>query len=376
MKIIAEAGVNHNGSLETAMKMVDAAASAGADYIKFQTFHTDALVTAICEAADYQKENAGARKQEDMLKDLELTYNDFKKLKDYCKKKGIGFLSTAFDEESVDFISSLQPDYMKVPSGELTNLPFLRKIASTGIPVIISTGMATPEEIGKALMPFRKAGYGNDEIVLLHCTTQYPAPMEDVNLQAMKTVSENFGLPAGYSDHTLGIEIPIAAAALGATVIEKHFTLDRDMEGPDHKASLEPEELTSMVKAIRNITLALGNGVKEVKDSERSNIMAARRSIVAKRPIKKGELIEEDDICTKRPATGLSPMLWDKVIGSRAIKDYAPDDLIELSEEGWASGMLGSIKGGVLGGLEGLRESMGELKDGVIETLTGKKSEE
>lgn len=330
MKIIAEAGVNHNGSLETAMKMIDAAVEAEADYIKFQTFHTEALVTALCEAADYQKENAGANSQEEMLKNLELGYNDFRDLKNYCDKKGIGFLSTAFDEDSIDFIASLHPDYMKVPSGELTNLPFLRKMASTGIPVIISTGMATPEEIAKALAPFRKAGYEANDIVLLHCTTQYPTPMEDVNLLAMKTVSDSFGLRSGYSDHTLGIEIPIAAASLGASVIEKHFTLSREMEGPDHKASLEPEELAAMVKAVKNIKKALGNGVKEVKESERANISAARRSIVAARPITKGQIIKEEDICAKRPATGLSPMLWDKVVGSKAKRDFDTDEQIEI----------------------------------------------
>lgn len=330
MKIIAEAGVNHNGSIDTAMKMVDAAVEAGADYIKFQTFHTEALVTALCDAADYQKENAGATSQEEMLKKLELDYKDFKKIKEYCDKKGIGFLSTAFDEESIDFISSLNPDFMKVPSGELTNLPFLRKMASTGIPVIISTGMATPEEIVKALQPFRKAGYNSNDIILLHCTTQYPTPMEDVNLLAMKTVSENFGHPSGYSDHTMGIEIPIAAATLGASVIEKHFTLDRNMEGPDHKASLEPSELSDMVKSVKNILLALGNGVKEVKDSEKPNITAARRSIVAARHIPKGKVITEEDIISKRPATGLSPMLWDKVVGSKAVKDFEPDELIVI----------------------------------------------
>ena len=330
MKIIAEAGVNHNGSLETAMKMVDAAVDAGADYIKFQTFHTDSLVTTQCEAAEYQKENAGVKSQEKMLRDLELGYEDFKQLKDYCDKKGIGFLSTPFDDDSIDFVASLKPDYMKVPSGELTDLPFLRKMAKTRIPVIISTGMATPEEIAKALAPFRKEGYGNEDMVLLHCTTQYPAPMEDVNLLAMKTVSESFGLPSGYSDHTMGIEIPIAAATLGASVIEKHFTLDRNLEGPDHKASLEPDELKEMVKAIRNIGKALGNGVKEVKDSERQNITAARKSIVAAKPISKGSVIKEDDICAKRPATGISPMLWDKVVGSTAKRDFSPDELIEI----------------------------------------------
>ena len=241
MKIIAEAGVNHNGSVEIAMRMVDAAKEAGADYIKFQTFHAHSLVTANCEAASYQKENAGAHKQEEMLKNLELKYEDFYQLKEYCDKKGIGFISTPFDAESIDFIASLKPDFMKVPSGELTDLPFLRKMAATHIPVIISTGMATPEEIAKALQPFRKEGYMPEDIILLHCTTQYPTPMEDVNLLAMQTVSQNFGHPAGYSDHTLGIEIPIAAATLGAKVVEKHFTLDKNMEGPDHKASLEPD---------------------------------------------------------------------------------------------------------------------------------------
>lgn len=330
MKIIAEAGVNHNGSLDTAMKMIDAAVAAGADYIKFQTFHTEALVTALCETAEYQKENDGALSQEEMLKRLELGYEDFRKLKEYCDTKGIGFLSTAFDEESVDFIASLEPDFMKVPSGELTNLPFLRKVASKKIPVIISTGMATPEEIAKALVPFRKEGYSSEDMVLLHCTTQYPTPMEDVNLMAMKTVADSFGVPSGYSDHTMGIEIPIAAATLGASVIEKHFTLDRNMDGPDHKASLEPEELAAMVKAIENINKAMGNGVKEVKESERQNITAARRSIVAARPIAKGQTIREEDLCCKRPATGISPMLWDKVVGSTAKRAYAPDDLIEI----------------------------------------------
>lgn len=335
MKIIAEAGVNHNGSLDTAKKMVDAAKESGADYIKFQTFHAHSLVTADCEAADYQKENAGAESQKDMLKSLELSFDEFKQLKAYCDEKGIGFLSTPFDADSIDFIASLKPDYMKVPSGELTDLPFLRKMASTGIPVIISTGMATPEEIAKALKPFLKAGYGSDDIILLHCTTQYPTPMEDVNLLAMKTVAESFGHKAGYSDHTLGIEVPIGAATLGAAVVEKHFTLDRTMPGPDHKASLEPAELKKMVESIRNIEKALGNGVKEVKESERPNLIAARRSIVAKRDIKQGEVLTEDDICTKRPATGLNPMMWDKVIGTKAIRDFAKDEMIEIDNSGW-----------------------------------------
>lgn len=339
MKIIAEAGVNHNGSLEIAKKMVDAAKKAGADYIKFQTFHAHSLVIPQCEAAEYQKENAGETSQAEMLKKLELKFEDFRELKDYCDKKEIGFLSTPFDEDSIDFIASLKPDFMKVPSGELTDLPFLRKMAATHIPMIISTGMATPEEIAKALKPFQKEGYANEDIILLHCTTQYPTPMEDVNLLAMKTVSETFGHPSGYSDHTMGIEIPIAAATLGASVIEKHFTLDRNMEGPDHKASLEPDELAAMVKSIHNVLEALGNGIKEVKDSERPNIEAARRSIVAKRDIKEGDVITEEDICTKRPAKGMSPMLWDKVVGSKAIRDFKKDELIEIEEGGWKFGI-------------------------------------
>lgn len=330
MKIIAEAGVNHNGSLEIAKKMVDAAVEAGADYIKFQTFHAHSLVTPQCEVAEYQKENAGAETQKEMLENLELSESQFRELKAYCDEKGIGFLSTPFDEESIDFIASLNPDFMKVPSGEITNLPYLRKMASKGIPVIVSTGMSTPDEIAKALQPFRKAGYLKDDLILLHCTTQYPTPMEDVNLLAMKTVSESFGHPAGYSDHTMGIEIPIAAATLGACVIEKHFTLSRDMEGPDHKASLEPAELAEMVKCIRNILLAMGNGVKEVKESERPNLTAARRSIVAARRISRGEVITADAICAKRPATGISPMLWDKVLGSKATRDYEKDELLEV----------------------------------------------
>lgn len=372
MKIIAEAGINHNGSLETALKMVDAAKDAGADYIKFQTFHAHSLVNALAEASESNSE--ADKGGEDASKDLELNFEDFKKIKEYCDKKDIGFLSTPFNRDSISFIASLKPDYMKVPSGELTNLLFLRKMAETGIPMIISTGMATNEEIAKALAPFRKAGYTYDDIILLHSTTQYPTPMEDVNLRAMQTVSGNFGYPAGYSDHTLGIEIPIAAATLGASVVEKHFTLDKNMEGPDHKYSLEPEELKAMVTAIRNISKALGHGFKEVKESERQNIIAARRSIVAKRPIKKGQFITEDDLTTRRPATGLSPMLWDKVVGTKAIKDFDELEQIQLKQE--PTGMLSTLKEGMLSGFESLKEGMGGLKDGVMESFTGKKSED
>lgn len=328
--IIAEAGVNHNGSLPLAMEMVEKAAAFGADYIKFQTFRTDSLVTSDCKAAGYQTRNCSEESQMEMLRKLELSREDFLKIHEYCRRCGIGFLSTPFDFESISFIASLHPDFMKVPSGEITNLPYLRRMAATGIPMIISTGMSTAKEVEEALIPFREAGYGYDSMILLHCTTQYPTPPEDVNLLAMKSLSEEFGLRTGYSDHTAGIEIPIAAAALGAVVIEKHFTLSREMEGPDHKASLEPEEFAGMVNSIRKVEMALGNGEKLVTDSERGNLAAARRSIVAKRKIRKGEIIREDDLEAKRPGNGLSPMCWDKVVGSVALRDYEPDDRIEL----------------------------------------------
>lgn len=328
--IIAEAGVNHNGSLETALKMVDVAVDASADYIKFQTFKTANMVTKSCNPAEYQKKNAGAVSQAEMLRKLELSYDAFRRINQYCKEKGIGFLSTAFDDESIAFLVSLSVDFMKVPSGEITNLPYLRKIAETGIPVIISTGMCDMDDVKAALIPFQKIGYTEQMITLLHCTTQYPTPAEDVNLFAMNTLRRSFGCKVGYSDHTRGIEIPIAATALGAGVIEKHFTLSRTMEGPDHLASLEPQELKEMVSAIRNVSKALGDGEKRIRKSEKENIAIARRSIVAAKHIKKGSKIMEDDIIAKRPADGLSPMLWDSVVGSKAKKDFLPDDLIEL----------------------------------------------
>lgn len=330
VKVIAEAGVNHNGSLKTALKMVDAAIAARADYIKFQTFRAEKLVTQDCKTADYQQQNMGAESQAEMLKRLELSEEDFRKINSYCKDRGIGFLSTPFDEESLEFIASLRPDYIKVPSGEITNLPFLRKVASTRIPVIISTGMCEYEDIHKVLMVFAKEYYTLDKMILLHCTTEYPAPYQDVNLRAMDALKERYGIPVGYSDHTEGIVVPIAAAALGAVVIEKHFTLSREMEGPDHVASLEPRELAAMVKGIREVELALGVNKKFITDSERKNITAARRSIVAARPIARGKIIEESDLAAKRPGKGLSPMLWDKVVGSKASKDYMPDEMIEL----------------------------------------------
>lgn len=330
IKIIAEAGVNHNGSLPVALKMVDAAVQAGADYIKFQTFKADNLVAPDCEAAEYQTKNSGDKSQSEMLKKLELTFDDFRRIKNYCDKNGIGFLSTPFDSESLKFIASLKPDYIKVPSGEITNLPFLREIGATGIPVIISTGMCDMNDIRKALLVFAEFYYDTAKIILLHCTTEYPAPIEDVNLRAMEAMKKQFGVEVGYSDHTSGISIPLAAAALGATVIEKHFTLSREMNGPDHKASLQPEELKSMVAGIRDIEKGLGKAEKFITRSELKNIKAARRSIVAARFIKKGEVIKENDLKTLRPGDGLSPMLWDDIIGTIAVKDFQPNQKIVL----------------------------------------------
>lgn len=326
--IIAEAGVNHNGDYEMALRMVDAAKKAGADYIKFQTFKAEKLVTASGETADYQKRNCKEESQIDMLRKLELSFKQFEEIARYCKDKGIGFLSTPFDPESIDFLASLGMDYMKVPSGEITNLPYLRRVAATGIPAIISTGMCSIEDIENALMPFYSAGYDSSRLTLLHCTTEYPTPMRDVNLRAMLTMHERFGLPTGYSDHTQGIEVALAAAALGATVIEKHFTLSRTLPGPDHIASLEPDELAALVKGVKRISEALGSGKKEVTDSERGNIKVARKSIVASRHISKGEILTEENLTVKRPATGISPMLWDEVVGTKATQDFEEDEVI------------------------------------------------
>lgn len=327
--IIAEAGVNHNGSLKTALQMVDAAALAGADFVKFQTFKTDSLVTASVKTAEYQKANCNADTQRDMLRKLELPYSDFSILADHCREKGIGFLSTPFDKESIDFLSTLGMKYMKVPSGEITNLPYLRNIASTQTPVIISTGMSTLADVENALQVFYDAGYSRSDITLLHCTTQYPTPFSDVNLRAMLTLREAFGIATGYSDHTRGIEIPIAATALGATVIEKHFTLDTSMPGPDHAASLNPDELEEMVRRISHVSMALGSAVKRVTPSERKNMEAARKSIVAATDIKEGEFFTEDNLTVKRPGTGISPMRWDEIIGKASTRFYKADDLIQ-----------------------------------------------
>ena len=327
--IIAEAGVNHNGSFDLACRLVDAAKAAGADCIKFQTFKTDALVSHGAQKAEYQKAaTGGGSSQQDMLRKLELSYDAFTALKGYCDRAGIAFLSTPFDLESIDFLNTIDMPFWKIPSGEITNWPYLTAIAKTGKPVVMSTGMCDMDEIAAAVRVLKENGTG--EIRLLHCNTEYPTPYEDVNLKAMLTMRDAFGLETGYSDHTRGIEVPIAAAALGAVVIEKHFTLDRNMEGPDHKASLEPQELKSMVTAIRHIEKALGTGVKTPSPSERKNITVARKSIVASKPIRAGEILSEDNITVKRPGTGISAMRWPEVLGTRAVRDFEEDELIEL----------------------------------------------
>ena len=329
VKIIAEAGVNHNGDIIIAKKMIDFAKEAGVDYIKFQTFIPENLVSKYSKKAEYQKTTtASDESQLQMLRKLTLSENEFIELSDYCKATSIGFISTPFDLESVGFLNSFNMDFWKVPSGEITNLPYLVKIAKTGKPIILSTGMSNLDEIDAALNVLHLNGAG--KITLLHCNTQYPTPMEDVNLNAMLTLKDRYKCDVGYSDHTLGIEVPIAAVALGATVIEKHFTLDRNMEGPDHKASLEPNEFKSMVSAIRNIEKALGTGNKVASPSETENKDIARKSIVASRMIKKGEVFTKDNITTKRPGSGISPMRWYNVIGAVAKRDFQEDELIEL----------------------------------------------
>lgn len=328
--IIAEAGVNHNGDIALAKKLIDAAAEAGVDYVKFQTFNAKKLVSKSAQKADYQKENTNdaVESQLNMLQKLELSKESHLVLIDYCKEKNIRFLSTAFDLDSIDFLNELNIDLWKVPSGEITNLPYLRKLGGLGKPVIISTGMAEMQEIDDAIKVIISAGTKNDYITVLHCNTEYPTPMQDVNLTAMNTIKNVFNVHVGYSDHTLGIEIPIAAVALGARVIEKHFTLDKTMEGPDHKASLEPYELKAMVTAIRNIENAMGNGIKAPSPSEAKNKQIARKSIVANKDISKGEIFTASNLTIKRPGTGISPMKWDEVIGTKATKDYKSDDLI------------------------------------------------
>lgn len=326
--IIAEAGVNHNGSFETACRLVDAAKEAGADCVKFQTFKSEKLVAKNAQKAEYQKKTTGDTSQQDMLKKLELSYDEFIRLKAYCDQTGISFLSTPFDFDSIDFLNSIDMPFWKVPSGEVTNYPYLVKLAETHKPVVMSTGMCTMEEIKAAYHVLQENGAG--KITLLHCNTEYPTPFEDVNLKAMLTIRDELGCEVGYSDHTKGIEVPIAAAALGAEVIEKHFTLDRNMEGPDHKASLEPDELKEMVSSIRNIEKALGSGEKTPSPSERKNIAVARKSIVAAVKIHKGEILSEKNITVKRPGSGISPMKWNEVIGQKACRDFEEDEMIEL----------------------------------------------
>lgn len=330
--IIAEAGVNHNGSLDIAKQLVDEAVDAGVDIIKFQTFKADKLVSKDAKKAEYQKQNIGDSddSQYQMLKKLELSESDHQELVAYCHQKGIRFWSTAFDLESIDFLHSLGLGLWKIPSGEITNYPFIKKIALLHEPVIMSTGMCDEDDIRNALDVLLKNGLTKDQITILHCNTQYPTPMKDVNLKAMLTIKHDFETAVGYSDHTRGIEVPIAAVALGAEVIEKHFTLDRNMAGPDHKASLEPQELKAMVQAIRNIESALGTGIKQVSESERGNISVARKSIVASTYIKKGETLTDSNLSVKRPGTGISPMLWETVVGTKATKDYQPDDQIQI----------------------------------------------
>lgn len=333
--IIAEAGVNHNGSIETAKEMIRAAAEAGADYVKFQTFSAAELVTRAAKQAEYQKRNLRSGNddsQYSMLKKLELSRQDHFELRATCKECGIRFLSTAFDNDSLLFLSSdLGIDRVKIPSGELTNLPYLRLAATLGKPVIISTGMATLDEIVDAVDVLLKSGMGKQDICILHCTTEYPTPYSEVNLRAMDAIAKATECKVGYSDHTTGIDVAIAAAARGAAIVEKHFTLNRSLPGPDHQASVEPYELKRMVKAIRNVELALGEEIKRpVSACELANREVVRKSIVAACRIKGGEVLTESNLATKRPGTGLSPMLWDSVLGKTAKRDFAKDDMIEL----------------------------------------------
>ena len=330
--IIAEAGVNHNGDIAKAKALIDKGAEAGVDYVKFQTFKAEKLVTKQAQRASYQDKNTQNNdSQYEMLKKLELSQALHQELMDYCNQKGVKFLSTGFDSESLVFLAQLGITIAKVPSGEITNLPYLRQVASLFPEVILSTGMATIDEIKDAVKVLIDNGVSKDKITILHCNTEYPTPMEYVNLKAMLHIQRELGLPIGYSDHTLGIEVPIAAVALGATVIEKHFTLDKTLPGPDHKASLEPNELKAMVSAIRNIEKAIGgSGLKEVSKSEEKNKPIARKSIVASTDIKKGDIFTPENLTVKRPGTGISPMQWDEVIGKTAKKDFEEDDLIEL----------------------------------------------
>lgn len=331
--IIAEAGVNHNGSLELAKQLVLKAKDAGVDYIKFQTFKASKLVTKSARQAEYQQHNTGGQEesQYQMLKKLELSPKDHQVLIDYCRELGIMFFSTAFDSESIDYLHSLNLGLWKIPSGEVTNYPFLKRVAAFNEKTILSTGMCEMQDVRNAVEVLYENGLSKENLILLHCNTEYPTPYEDVNLKAMEALRKEFEVEVGYSDHTQGIEVPIAAVALGASVIEKHFTLDRTLPGPDHKASLEPDELKAMVRAIRNIEKAIGgDGIKHVSGSERKNIAVARKSIVAACDIKMGEVFTEQNLTVKRPGSGISPMRWEEVLGQSAKKDFYEDDLIEI----------------------------------------------
>lgn len=337
--IIAEAGVNHNADPDLAREMIKAAKRAGADYVKFQTAVPELVISSIAPKAEYQKRTTGEEQSQlDMCRALHFPLSHYREIKRLCDEEGIGFLSTPFDLESIKALRELGMDYFKIPSGEITNLPYLRAIAECGKPVILSTGMSEMVEIEDAIEILTgshpeyhsESCLTRDDITVLHCNTQYPTPYHDVNLHAMRTIAQTLGVRTGYSDHTQGIEIPMAAVALGAVMIEKHFTMSRSLPGPDHKASLEPDELAAMVREIRNVEMALGDGRKTVSESERSNIEVARKSIVAARDIRMGEILTEENITVKRPGNGLSPMLWDKVVGTKAISDFPFDSLIKI----------------------------------------------
>lgn len=327
--IIAEIGDNHNGDANLAYEMVDKAVEAGVDCVKFQVFKTEEVISFNAKKAQYQIENTGNdESQFEMVKKLELDFGVYEDLFLYCKEKGVDFLATAFDLPSADFLDRLGMDTWKIPSGEVTNLPLLIRIASTGKPIIMSTGMCTMDEIQAAVDVLNSYGAGN--ISLLHCNTSYPTPYEDVNLRAMASMRKQFGLAVGYSDHTMGVAVPVAAAALGASIIEKHFTLDKTMEGPDHKASLEPWELSNMVQLIRQAESAMGDAEKKPSNSERCNINAARKSIVARDYVRYGDVFDESNLAIKRPGDGISPMKWFDVLGKTAKRNYQPDDQIVL----------------------------------------------
>jgi len=329
--IIAEAGINHNGDMNLARKLIDVAAEAGADCVKFQTFVADRLLTPHAKKAGYQNQTTGQNEsQYSMIRKLELTREMHEELIEHCSSREIQFFSTGFDQESVDLLVELGLDCFKIPSGEITNRPYLRHIGKYGKPVILSTGMANLDEIEAALRILEEAGTPHNNITVLHCNTEYPTPMNDVNLRAMLTIRDALSVQVGYSDHTMGIEVPIAAVAMGAMIIEKHFTLDRNLSGPDHKASLEPDEFKAMVDAIRNIEMAMGDGIKRASLSEAKNKPIARKSIVAACAILEGEVFSETNLSVKRPGTGLSPMRWDEVMGCKAPRDFAANELIEL----------------------------------------------